>query len=662
MKSAKLWLLGAGALAGLGTQAQAQTEKGLEIEPIFVTASKRAQTLDTLDGQALIVRGDDIALARAVTLDQLGGVVGDLTARQRASKTYLSLTLRGQSSVDFYNPTVQIYLDGVPQDQATFGQALPLNLQQVEVLYGPQSTLYGRGAMGGVVNLVSSPPDGRDFIVQGEVAERTRGASALGGLTLGKGVFLELSGGYREEDGQYRSPVDGARLGDGAGVHGRARLRIAPEDKPFSALLTLSRMDVRSQEEQYVLAGNLESRTVFPAENRYRLTHDLVSLRIDGEIGNARLTSVTAYQDRDYQRMVMSILSPETQETFTQELRLSSDTAADTRLSYVAGLAYEHTDFTFARPAYGQSAAQTLETYAAFGEATRRFGDRLDVTAGLRLDKHSVKATAGQSGLLLSREKDFSSVSPKIAVGYQWRDDTRLYAQVSSGYKAGGFSRFVTPTTVGFSYKPEKLWNLEAGLRARRLDDRLQISAAAYVTRSEDYQYYVGFAPSQYLSNVGEVESKGAEIRLDWQVDADWRIETRAAYNQARFTAYNNPTNPTADLTGNTLPYAPRWTGRAALTRRFALPDAFGDLEAQIGATYSGRYWFEETNTLGQGAFVLYDARLSWRPKPQVAVDLYGENLGDEIYAPYGVAFGPGVNVYQVGSGRQVGLRVRAAY
>lgn len=158
MMSKTLWLLSASLFVGLWGQAYADDGSNFQSEALIVTASKRAQALDSLDGQAVVMRGDDIGLSRASSVDQLGGVVGDLTVRQRASRTYLSLTLRGQSSVDFYNPTVQIYLDGVPQDQATFGQALPLNLQQVEVLYGPQSTLYGRGAMGGVINLVSSPP------------------------------------------------------------------------------------------------------------------------------------------------------------------------------------------------------------------------------------------------------------------------------------------------------------------------------------------------------------------------------------------------------------------------------------------------------------------------------------------------------------------------
>ncbi|AZS19887.1 MULTISPECIES: TonB-dependent receptor [unclassified Caulobacter] len=662
MMSKTLWLLSASLFVGLWGQAYADDGSNFQSEALIVTASKRAQALDSLDGQAVVMRGDDIGLSRASSVDQLGGVVGDLTVRQRASRTYLSLTLRGQSSVDFYNPTVQIYLDGVPQDQATFGQALPLNLQQVEVLYGPQSTLYGRGAMGGVINLVSSPPDGQTFIAQGEVASRFRAGSALANLALGASTFLELSAGYRDEDGEYRSPVDGSRLGDSRAVNGRVRLRVAPEGGPVSALLTLSRMDVRSQEEQYVLASDLPTRTVYPADSHHRLTHDLASLRLDADLGRAKLTSVTAYQDRDYQRTVLSTYSPETQKTFTQELRLSDDAAASGALSYVAGLAFEHTDFTFARPQYGQSAAQTLKTYAAFGEATYKLSDRLDVTGGLRLDQHSVEATAGQGALILKSDKDFHSVSPKLAIGYQLREDTRLYAQASSGYKAGGFSRFVTPATVGFSYKPEKLWNLEAGLRARRLEDRLRFTAAAYFTRSDDYQYYVGFAPSQYLSNVGEVESKGAEARLDWDVDAAWRIETRVAYNKAKFTDYHNPTSPTANLTGNVLPYAPSWTGRAAVTRRVALPGALGRLEAQVGVSYSGRYWFEETNTLGQGAFALYDARLSWRPTDRWSLDLYGENLGDKLYAPYGVAFAPGVNVYQAGPSRQVGLRVRASY
>ena len=111
MMSTKLWLLSASLLAGLCTQAHAEAGSSFQSEALIVTASKRAQSLDSLDGQAVVMRADDIGLSRASSVDQLGGVVGDLSVRQRASRTYLSLTLRGQSSVDFYNPTVQIYLD-----------------------------------------------------------------------------------------------------------------------------------------------------------------------------------------------------------------------------------------------------------------------------------------------------------------------------------------------------------------------------------------------------------------------------------------------------------------------------------------------------------------------------------------------------------------------
>lgn len=651
-------------MAGVALAGGAAARESGDAETIIVTGTKRDQSVAELDGQAVIVGADQLARTGVLNLDQLGQAVGDLTIRQRGNRAYDSLTLRGQSSVDFYNPTVQIYVDGAPQDQATFGQAIPLGLEQVEVLYGPQGTLYGRGAIGGVVNIVTRAPEEGAFQGQAVLGERTRDVAALAGFSLvGGALFGDIAAGYQDEDGEYRDAIDGSRLGDSESASGRVRLLYAPEGNSFRALLTLSRQDTRSSEEQYVLESDIPTRTAFPVASRYRLTHDSASLKLDYALGDALISSVSTYQDRDYDRVVFGIMSPEQQDTFTQEIRIASN-PSDARLSYVAGLYYERTNFSVARPDFGQTAEQTLESYAAFGEATWALTDRLDLTGGARFDYHEVSSRALVPGLSVDNDADFDGFSPKLALGYQLNDATRLYALVSTGFKAGGFTRFVTPAIIDFSYQPENVVNGEIGLRTRFWAGRGDASFAAYFTQSSDYQYYVGFQPNQYLANVGDVESKGVEARFGLSPTDAWRIDATLAYNNAEFSDYDNPVNPGVDLSGNALPYAPEWTGRLAVSRLFVLPPGFGRLRAQAGATYSSRYYFDETNTaaFGQSGYTLFDASLSWEASAHWTLDLVGENIGDETYAPYGFALGPGFNTYQLAPSREWSLRFRATF
>ena len=652
--------IGCAALA-LALAGEARAEEADTPGTIIVTGSKRGLPVEDTDGQVAVLSGEALTRSGLLDLDQIGQLAGDLTIRQRGNRAYDSVTLRGQSSVDFYNPTVQFYIDGVPQDQASFGQVLPLGVRQVEILYGPQGTLYGRGAIGGVVNVVTAPPEGTAFEAQGLWGERTRDVSAQGGITLvPQTLFADIAYGYQDRDGEYRAYADGSRLGDSETYHGRVRLRYAPVGSPFSALVSYARQVRRSSEEQYVLASDLDTRTAYPVENSYRLTHDVASLKLDYDLGGASLSSITSYQTRDYDRVVFGIASPETQETVTQELRLA--TQGERRLSYVAGLYFEQTDFTVARPDYGQTASQRLRSIAAFGEATLAITSRLDLTGGARLDFHKVRAKAGYAGAETGNEANFTGFSPKLALGYKLGERTRIYALVSSGFKAGGFTRFVTPATISYSYEPEKVLNGEVGLRTRTANDQLGLSLAAYYTRNRDYQYYVGYQPNQYLQNVGDVESRGIEGRLDWQPGAGWSFDATLAYNRATFTRYDNPANPGTDLTGATLPYAPRWTGRAALARAIDLPSGLGTLRLQAGATYASRIYFDETNTFGQGGYALFDAGISWVPNRHWAIELAANNIGDKLYAPYGFALAPGMNVYQLGAGRELSLRLRTRF
>jgi len=628
----------------------------------MVVSSKRSTDLEQLDVEAKIIRKDTLDKTDIQSIDGLTGLAPGLSIIQRGARIYDNITLRGQASLDFYVPNVLVYVDGLVQDQGTFGQALPIATRQVEVLNGPQGTLYGRGAVGGVINIITDKPgEGDAFKFTTSQSNLKQQVSGRVNQALGdSGFFFDLSGHYLDEDGEYKGLLSGEDLGDSLSKQGQARLRWAPEASPWDVMLSLRHDEIRSTEEQYVPESYFSKRRAFPVETKYSLRLDSYGLTTSYDFDKVKVSSLTSYQDRKFDRVVFAQDSPETQKTITQEFRLASQPAAYENISYVAGLYYEDTDFSFARPDFFMESNQTMKTLAAFGEVTWFVTDKLDITTGLRLDRNKVDADASFAGISNRGSDTFYSTSPKLVFGYQLTPETRVYTLYSEGSKSGGFTRVSTPTIVNQSYDAQKVRNYEAGIKTRLLDDRLWLSAATYFTKTDDYQLYVGFAPNQYLDNIGETEVKG--ISLDTSFAATERLNLFAmwSFNKAEFTDYKATGT---DLTGNFTPYTPRSTANVGLEYDLPVPQSIGQLSFHTNALYSGNMYFDQENSYKQSSYTLWNAGLRWQPKHNMNVDLYGNNLSDKDYAVYMFNGGPGLGeLYQLGRGREVGIKLTLSY
>ncbi|EMR13810.1 TonB-dependent receptor [Methylophaga lonarensis MPL] len=642
------------------TWAETQDES-VELSTLVVS-SKRSTELEKLDVETKIISKETLEKTDVQSLDGLNGLAPGLSILQRGARIYNNISLRGQSSMDFYVPNVLVYVDGLVQDQGTLGQALPIATRQVEVLNGPQGTLYGRGAVGGVINIITDKPgEGKDFELSTSQSNLKQMVSGRVNQALGdSGLFFDLSGHYLDEDGEYKGLLSGKDLGDSLNKQIQGRLRWAPENSPWDVMLSLRHDEIRSSEEQYVPESDFSRRRAFPVENEYSLRLDSYGLIASYDFDKVKVSSLTSYQGRDFNRVVFSQASPESQKTITQELRITSLPSAYDTFSYLAGLYYEDTDFSFARPGSLMESNQTMETMAAFGEATWYVTDKLDITTGLRLDRNKVKADASFAGITNQGSDTFYSTSPKLVFGYQLTPETRVYALYSEGSKSGGFTRVSTPAIVNQSYDAQKVRNYEMGIKTRMLDERLWLSAATYFTKTDDYQLYLGFAPNQYLDNIGETEVKG--ISFDSHFAATDRLNLFAmwAYSKAEFTDYDATDT---DLKGNATPYVPRSTANVGLEYDLPVPQSIGKLSFHTNALYTGTMYFDQENVDKQSSYTLWNAGLRWQPQHNVNVDLYGNNLSNKDYAVYMFNGGPGLgNLYQLGRGREIGVKLTLSY
>lgn len=629
-------------------------DRQITLETVYLTGTKRVQDQLSFAGTVAQIRGDEAANAGASGVDGIDRLFPGVAVDARSSRVYANFTVRGQASLDFYNPSVQLYVDGLPQDSAVLAQMFPVGLDTVEMLYGPQGTLYGRGAVGGVINVTTiKPGDGAPFYIS---AAGGNGGYSLGvkaETRLGDGLWADLSLARNRQDNDLTGMKSGEPLGGTTESRAQLRLRYAPDNSPWDVMFTAARNDLRSTEEQFVMGSALDARKAVPFPSFY--DHDTTSLGLTAsyDLGWGKVTSVTGWQDRFLDRTIFGSYTPEWQETLTQELRLSS--TGNGPVDYVAGVFLSRSDFR--RKAYGSSTDQHTNSFAAFADLTWHLNDRLSVTPGLRFDREETKATAS-GAVTLKGKNDWSAVSPKLGASYKITPEWQGYGLISSGFKAGGFTRTLTAANIAHTYDPAKTWNAEMGLKYQSLDGALQAQIAAYWSRTDNYQMFVGTAPAQYLQNVGEVTAKGIDASLRYAAGG-WGVSGGFALTDSTFTGYRDPSNPTASYKGNRVPYAPKVTARLALDYAFDLAPGQGQIVPRIAVTHQGKIWFDEGNTMGQDSYTLLDAGLTWKMDNGAVLDLYATNLTDKIYASYGfdgTAYGVG-KVYQLGRGRELGLR-----
>lgn len=533
-----------------GNSAFAQSAEAVaEDEEIVVTARKREESIQDVPVSVTALSGAALEDRGVTALNQIDQFAPGLTfqpgARTGGGGSTGSVFIRGIGQID-YNPLtdqgVGVYVDNVFLGRAT-GQVMDvLDIARVEVLRGPQGTLFGKNTIGGAISIVSSIPRGEfSGYVQaagGSFNQLDQRASVAFPITDALSGRISLSN--RQRDGYAESLATGDEFGDVDSQSGRLVLNWEPDAGAASFVLIVdaSTQEGQSQFNRLVATRTDAGHPLGIALTPYVPTSDYVNyasnsalnfnnLDVFGVSGTFRLEvapdldfiSITAYRtleaavglDTDSSPLAIQEIEGYTdQHQFSQEFQLAGVSFGD-RLEWLLGAYYfeesidERSENRIV-PFFvntTQYMSPTTTTWALFTQGTYQFTDRLSATIGVRYseeDKHvdgrSFRNLAGTCLPLLCDadprahpSESWTSLTPRFGVEYQASDDALLYFSYAEGFKSGGFNYQVINRIEEFrAYDPETASTYEVGFKTDWLDRRLRINGDVYYTEYEDLQ------------------------------------------------------------------------------------------------------------------------------------------------------------------------------
>ena len=691
-------------------------DTALAVEEVIVTAEHRETNIQTTPISITAITAAGLADAGVKRVEDFANLLPNVYIDDRNLRGQ-NIAIRGISA-DLNNPGldqgVGVFIDGVYLGRATSANTNLFDLERVEVLRGPQGTLYGKNAIAGAINYITRKPGDTAYaegdISYGNYAAVSGSAMVSGPIIAGK-LFASLGGSIDQRRGLITNLATGRRDDDRNGQGARLVVVGLPADNLELILRAdVSRDRTHSGSIQVVDNGPFTgsplaqpdpaTRTV--AQNRDPVSdRDTggVSAEINWKIGGGKLTSLTAYRysnwhnlaDNDY--TVLNMLSSgirEDQKQVSQEIRYASPVMGP--FDYVVGAYYFHQDLNtdstaIVGPDLGVYPTEVTgdifadlktDSYAAFAHGTWRFNDTLSMTGGVRFTREDKTVVQRQNGdplqLLLATQaarsisRSENNVSPTVSLNYKPNENLFLYLTFSQGYKSGGYNVFSITPTDNAEYTPEHVNNYEGGFKSEFLDHRVQLDVSAY------YLDYRNLQASQLLlinglsvfqtSNAARARSVGAEVSLVARASRDLTLSATYGYDDALFGSYPNATSTGADYTGHRLPRAPKSNASFAAQYEHSVTNTLS-LFARGEVSYRSKIFFSADNAFSQGDVTLINARIGLQSQGgRWGAYLWVRNLGNVNYAidkEFG-AIVPGQTVESIAAPRTFGVELRGRY
>ena len=632
---------------------EASAENTTDGGEIIVSARRRNEALQDTPVAVTAINAAMLESKAALTIGDLTGSAPNiLITNQNSGAAAANLSIRGLTYADIeksQEPTVGVVVDGVFIGTST-GQYFDFfDIEQLEVLRGPQGTLFGRNTIGGVINIRRTRPKD-EFSVKAEVSYGrfdTLATRAVVNVPIDEEIGLAVKGFYfhNETDGWYTQAQTGAPRGYSNNENFGAAIKLEPAGSPLDIVVTIEkqiqRMDpvvsnLTNTTELFagfipaveVNRNNQEDLyTVFTLPNESNYSAPSVTAEMNLDLGDVTLTSVTGSrrmkenQTQDFDGSSVDLYFTrrrQTYEQFSQELRLAGDFGAT--FDYVVGAYYFESDYEleqFTRlfafnPAVDpvdfdtnpQQVSGSTESVALFGDFNWAFADDFRLSFGGRYTRDKKSLVNAFGGVEIGRGEDtFKKFTPKIGLDYRPNDDMMLYASWSQGYRSGGFSpRAGSAASASQSYGPEVVDSYEVGGKFDLFNGIMQLNIAGFVSKYDDLQQnntlFCATCATQnetITSNVGSATVKGIEVDFTARASDELTFSGALGVLDSNFKGFIvgglSPVTGLVvpfDYSGNDLIYNPDVT--ASIAADYEVPTSFGEVAANVGFRYIGAY------------------------------------------------------------------------
>lgn len=662
-----------------------------ELGEIIVTATKRAENVQSIPMSINAFSGERLEESGAVDVRDVqflsAGV--HVTTASGVAK----ITIRGVSeafSARTSESGVAMNRDGVYLADRRERRIAFFDVERVEVLRGPQGTLYGRNATGGAVNIITKGPTDEP---QGGISATLGNYNLIETEGFFSGPIIEdkLSGRLafqtRDNTGYTPNVFNGERHDKFDVAALRGKLRYEPTDNfrldlaADFATDNSSFIAVQSKRDPNVpLNGQLLGGAVTPGGRAVNLNNDIfernrhrgIAAKAEWDIGGVTLTSLTSFQRHDLNYALDFDgttanagwqYNNENGKYTSQELVLTSQGVSD--LKWVLGVYYYGAEDSFASDTFVPalikfSSDQNGDAYAVFGEASYTFLNRITLTLGGRYsyEEKSINTQIKLPTVTLRENlaDNWSSFTPKAALTYTMNDAVNVYATVSRGFKAGGFNNAVLQ---GQAYEPEKVTNYEVGVKSSLLDKRLIANVSIFNMDYKNLQSFIRRLNPQtgvegnFVLNAGAARIKGVELELQARATKRLFLDANVAYLDAKYVSFPDAIDGTqgsivVNVSGNRMPSAPEWAANLGTT--YTIPvGSWGSAKLRGDWNYKGKTFFSpfQDDLRSQGSFSLFNARLTFEDSAgKFSVAAWVKNITDNLVAVERNASGKNVPIY----------------
>jgi outer membrane receptor protein involved in Fe transport len=668
---------------------------GVEVGEVVVTAQRRPQAAQEVPMSLTAAAGKTLELLQATDMASLGKVAPSLVMMRTGAFTQPFLRGVGKRSTLGVENSVATYVDGVYLASSISALLDLRGIERVEVLNGPQGTLFGRNTTGGVIQVVTRDPSARpaaeaEFSLGSYAYARGDAYLSGGGGRLSGNLAVSLS----RHDGY------GVNLFTGRHDEGRVDHSLVARGKsiwrPAEAMKVTLAADYQDSDHYFAQrpvegypAIGAPRVTGFrdgdqDASNHMRFRYGGASVRADADLGGLSLMSLTAARrmrarygadlDLGPQPLFSATVAAD-QDQFSQEFQLQSNPAA--AIQWLGGLYYIRLDERYDPTNFqlgGSYAAQRggrieqhlfdqglVSSYAAYGQATFPLGDRTRLTAGVRytIEERSVRANGEQiydtppflrpiAGLPLTAQAPFRNSETfreptwRVSLDRELSDTVMGYLSASRGFQSGGWN-LQTPQSPPFA--PEHLNAYEGGVKYASGSGRVSADAGVFYYDYADIQLSAFTPLGSMTVNAASADLYGLDLQLRARPAYGTDLVLGAQVLDARFNRFSNATctnfSPGAavsyapvscDATGNRLPFAPRLKFNLGASQEMSLGRR-GTVVLSGNIAHSGGYFSEVDNIVRQRAYTTLDASAEWRPgKNAPSVRVWALNLADSRY------------------------------